>query len=212
MADKRITQLELLTDPKGPDAFAIVDVSVPETKQVTYGQLTASIQSDLVDVSTGSLLITSSLDDHTMTFTKGDGSTYFHILPGGSGSSAENHYLVPELITITGSAVPYAEYNLTGSELENTAMIKINWSGVNGTANVILPDATTGTNTYRALRLTMGEDFSSNTKAELQAKSGQRLDGKLPTDPGGSYTLDKAFEGLMVWSDGSNWIRIQTKA
>ena len=60
MADKRITQLELLTNPKGSDAFAIVDTSVPETKQVTYGQLTASIQGDLVDVSTGSLLITSS--------------------------------------------------------------------------------------------------------------------------------------------------------
>ena len=27
-----------------------------------------------------------------------------------------------------------------------------------------------------------------------------------------SYTINKAYEGIMVWSDGVEWYRIQTKA
>lgn len=46
MADKRITQLNSLTNPANDDVFAIVDVDAQETKQTTYGNLVAAIQQD----------------------------------------------------------------------------------------------------------------------------------------------------------------------
>jgi hypothetical protein len=131
-------------------------------------------------------------------------------LPGSSTNVTGNTYIVPEFLTISGSnSSPYPEYYLTGSSYENTSMIKVFWSGGNGEAHLILPDATTDTNQYRAIRLTMDANFASNDKAKLYGDPslGQTLDGSS-----GGYTLDRAFEGIMVWSDGSNWIRIQTKA
>lgn len=131
-------------------------------------------------------------------------------LPGSSTTLTGNTYIVPEFLTISGSnSSPYPEYYLTGSSYENTSMIKVFWTGGNGEAHLILPDATTDTNQYRAIRLTMDVNFASNDKAKLYGDPalGQTLDGSSD-----GYTLDKAFEGIMVWSDGSNWIRIQTKA
>ena len=206
MANKRITELNITTDPQSSDVFAIVNNN--ETKKVTYGTLRDTIHETY---DSGSFLVTSSLDDHTLTFTKGDGSTHSHLLPGGQGSPSTNHYLIPEFININGtSSEPYPHFYLTGSTYEDTAMIKVDWTGSNGTAHLVLPDATTDTNRYRALRLTMGADFDSNTKGILFAdveNLGQTLDGST-----GGYTLSKPYEGIMVWSDGSNWIRIQTKA
>jgi len=121
-----------------------------------------------------------------------------------------NIYLVPVFITITGaSSTPYPEHYVTGSTYENTSMIDVNWSGSNGEAHIVLPDATSETSTYRSIRFVMGSQFESNTKAVLMAPPGQFLDNDQY--PAG-YTLDKAHEGIMVWSDGTRWIRIQTKA
>lgn len=130
-------------------------------------------------------------------------------LPGSSTTVTGNTYIVPEFLTISGSSSsPYPEYYLTGSSYENTSMIKVFWTGGNGEAHLILPDATTETNQYRTIRLTMDANFAPFDKAKLYGDPslGQTLDGSS-----GGYTLDKAFEGIMVWSDGSNWIRIQTK-
>lgn len=206
MANKRITELNITTDPQASDVFAIVNNN--ETKKVTYGSIRDTIHTSY---NSGSFLITSSLDDHTITFTKGDGTQYQHLLPGGQGSPSTNHYLIPEFITVSGSSSePYPHFYLTGSAFENTAMIKVDWTGPNGTAHIVLPDATTAINRYRSIRLTMGADFDSNTKGILFAdvhNLSQTLDGSS-----GGYTLSKPYEGIMVWSDGSNWIRIQTKA
>ena len=131
-------------------------------------------------------------------------------IPGSSTTLSGNTYLVPEFLTVSGSASsPFPKYYMTGSTYEDTSMVKVSWSGGNGEAHIILPNATTDTNQYRAIRFTMGGSFSSNTKAKLLPDTdlSQTLDGGT-----GGYTLDKAYEGIMVWSDGSNWIRIQTKA
>ena len=201
MPNLPISQLPQSTQLQGDELF--VDVQGGVTKYTTLNSIAAH--------NTGSFLTTSSLDDHTITFTKGDGSQYSHLLPGGQGSPSTNHYLIPEFITINGtSSDPYPHFYLTGSSYEDTAMIKVDWTGSNGTAHIVLPDATSDVNRYRALRLTMGGGFDSNTKGILFAdvdNLGQTLDGS--TD---GYTLSKPYEGIMVWSDGSNWIRIQTKA
>lgn len=213
MADQRITQLELLTNPKGPDAFAIVDVSVPETKQVTYGQLTASIQGDLVDVSTGSLLITSSISDHTMTFTKGNGSTYDLLLPGAQGGPAQATYLIPKPLTVYNDVVPISEFFLTGSEFNDESFIKLSWSGSAGTCDVFLPDVNDPASENRVIGFITDSTFENATKADIRpfSGSGQAIDGETSYLQG-FYRVNKAYEGIRLWCDGNEWFIIQKKA
>ena len=59
MADKKITELNALTTPVGEDLFAVVDIDANETKKTTYADLTASLQEDIVNSITGSLVNTS---------------------------------------------------------------------------------------------------------------------------------------------------------
>jgi len=127
-------------------------------------------------------------------------------IPGATyNSSASNSYLIPINITVSAGQ----EFFLTGSVYENTSMIHLDWSGSNGTMNLYLPDATTNINTNRSVRFISDNTFSTSTRAELLplSGSGQTIDGGAS-----SYTINKAYEGIMVWSDGSEWYRIQTKA
>jgi len=116
-----------------------------------------------------------------------------------------NSYLIPVDITVEATVDQY----LTGSAYANTAMIHLDWTGDSGTMNLYLPDATAAVNVNRSIRFISDNTFSTSTRAELQplSGSGQTLDGGA-----GSYTINKAYEGIMVWSDGVEWYRIQTKA
>jgi len=118
-------------------------------------------------------------------------------------NNTNNSYLVPVNLTVE----PTVDQWLTGSAYANTSMIRIDWSGATGTMNLYLPDATAAVNTYRALRFITDSTFSTSTRAELTPLAGQTLDGSA-----GSYTINKEYEGIMVWSDGAEWYRIQTKA
>jgi len=116
-----------------------------------------------------------------------------------------NSYLVAVNLTVRRTVDQY----LTGSIYENTAMIHLDWSGSNGTMNLYLPDATAAVNVNRSIRFITDNTFETNTRAELLplSGSGQTIDGGAS-----SYTINKAYEGIMVWSDGIEWFRIQTKA
>lgn len=48
MPNKRITQLNPLSNPAGEDLFAVVDVDAQETKKTTYANLTGSLRQDIV--------------------------------------------------------------------------------------------------------------------------------------------------------------------
>ena len=117
--------------------------------------------------------------------------------------NTNNSYLVPVDITVEATVDQY----LTGSAYANTAMIHLDWTGDTGTMNLYLPDATAAVNVNRSIRFISDSTFSTSTRAELTPLSGQTLDGGA-----GSYTINKAYEGIMVWSDGVEWYRIQTKA
>ena len=128
--------------------------------------------------------VTSSIDDYTQ-------------------NNTFNSYLVPVNITVQDGIDLY----LTGSAYANTAMIHIDWTGTNGTMDLYLPDATAAVNVNRSIRFISDNTFETNTRAELTPLPGQTLDNSA-----GSYTINKAYEGIMVWSDGVEWYRIQTKA
>jgi len=166
------------------------------TESISLRQFVTTAQS-------ASYLVTSSLSDHTMTFTKGDGSTYDLTLPGGSGSGAFNTYLVPTIIT--GSMGDRTA--LTGSIYEDTSMFRLTWEGGNGIHQLILPDATSGTNAYRTIRFISDGTVTANDEFYLTCFLDQTLDGS--SNP---FQIDRSYEGIMVWSDGTEWFRIQTKA
>lgn len=97
------------------------------------------------------------------------------------------------------------DVDLAGDAYENTKILKLTWSGATGTAEYTLPDATT--NTDRVLRVISDSTFSTNTRVHIKPKSGQNLDGSSSY-----YEVNKAYEGIAVWSDGTEWFVIQKKA
>lgn len=118
-------------------------------------------------------------------------------------NNPNNSYLVPIDITVQDGVDQW----LTGSAYTDTAMIHLDWTNINGTMDLYLPDATAAVNINRSIRFISDSTFSTSTRAELTPLPGQTLDGSA-----GSYTINKAYEGIMVWSDGVEWYRIQTKA
>ena len=115
-----------------------------------------------------------------------------------------NTYIIPATVSNSPGSTSY----LTGSVYEDCSVIRLAWTGGSGVANVYLPDCTTVTNTYRAIRFIAGSNLNANNKVRLRPSGLQTLDGST-----GYYELKKAYEGIMVWSDGEGgWVRVQTKA
>ena len=97
--------------------------------------------------------------------------------------------------------------DLDDSAYDDTRLIKLTWSGSSGSMTMNLPDATTSKSTNRLIRFVTNGGFNTNTRVNLTPVSGQTLDGSSS-----SYELNVAYEGLMLWSDGSEWFIIQKKA
>ena len=124
-------------------------------------------------------------------------------LPGSTTGSTQNQYLVPTIIT--GSAG--GRTALTSSIYENTGMFRLTWEGGNGVHQLILPDATSNINAYRQIRFISDGTVTANDEFYLTCSLDQTLDGSS-----GEFQIDRSYEGIMVWSDGTEWFRIQTKA
>ena len=101
-----------------------------------------------------------------------------------------------KLITVSKTASAGETVDLDSSTYDNAQLIKLSWTGANGTAVYTLPDATNHTN--RKIRLISDSTFSNNTHVEITPKSGQNLDGSV-----NDYDINKAYEGIAVWSDGT---------
>jgi len=116
-----------------------------------------------------------------------------------------NSYIVPTKLTVEEGDV----INLSDLTYQNTTMIEISWSGATGTDVIMnLPDATTDNNTNRVIRFISNSTFlNASHHVDLTPTGGQTLDGV--TSP---YTINKSYEGIMVWSDGIEWLIIQQKA
>ncbi len=99
------------------------------------------------------------------------------------------------------------DVDLGDSAYTDTVIMKLSWTGGAGTAVYTLPDATTTNNTNRFIRFISDDSFASNTNVELTPASGQKLDNSAS-----AYTINKAYEGIAIWSDGTEWYVIQKKA
>jgi len=89
----------------------------------------------------------------------------------------------------------------------NYNLIDISWDGLgNGTYVLNLPLASSLP--YRNIRIiTDGSlDNGANDKIRITAAPGETIDGNAFVE------ISKRYEGVSLWSDGSDWIIIQAKA
>ena len=115
-------------------------------------------------------------------------------------NTAKN-YIIPTSLTVSDGQT----INLSNVGYQNADMIRLTWSGANGTMILNLPDATQNVN--RVLRFISNGGFATATRVELTPILSQTLDGST-----NAYVINKEFEGIQVWSDGVEWFIIQKKA
>jgi len=111
------------------------------------------------------------------------------------------NYLVPTHITVSSGQT----INLSDSQYANIKLVKLTWSGASGNMTLNLPSASSSTN--RAIRFISNGGFDTNTRVYLTPSGGDTLDGST-----NYYEINKEYEGIYVWSDGSEWFIIQKKA
>jgi hypothetical protein len=99
-------------------------------------------------------------------------------------SQIEN-YLVP--VTITASAGQ--TINLSDSTYVDSMLVRLSWSGVNGTMTLNLPSASANTN--RVMRFISNGGFANATRVELTPINSETLDGSTS-----AYVINKEFEGI----------------
>jgi hypothetical protein len=111
------------------------------------------------------------------------------------------NYLIPTNLTVA----PNVTVNLSDAAYQNSILIKLSWIGENGTQVLNLPSAASSTN--RIIRIISNGGYATATRTELTPISGDTLDGSSS-----AYVINKAYEGIQVWSDGLQWFIIQKKA
>ncbi len=105
--------------------------------------------------------------------------------------------------------IPYVTTATPGGSETYTALnniVKIGWSGGNGVYVINLPSATAIP--YRNIRFTTNGTYPGGGahKVRFTATGGETIDGAA------YYEISKAYEGISVWSTGTEWVVIQAKA
>jgi len=180
----------------GRDAYTIEEIAGAGTSD-TYS-LNATTDGDNVDLNLDAVSGPSS----TVQLTAGTGVSITQ--SGGNDVTITNTLnnvggivtLEPEILTVQSGGTT----NLT----TNKNIVNIDWINGPGTHNVILPSATTIP--YRFLRIVNNGTVDANNKVDIYAPGTETIDG----DP--FYRINKIYNGIAVWSDGSNWIVIQAKS
>lgn len=133
------------------------------------------------------------------------GTEQVPMVQSGSTVKTTVQDLVGKMIVVAKTATASESVDLDSSTYANAQMIKLTWSGASGTATYTLPSASDSTN--RMLRFISDSTFASNTHVDITPASGDDLDGST-----NAYRINKAYEGIAVWSDGTEWYIIQKKA
>ena len=112
------------------------------------------------------------------------------------------NYIVPTTLTVSSGQT----INLSDSAYATSELIELSWSGSNGTMVLNLPLAASNVN--RVMRFISNTGFGAGTQnADLTPQGGDTLDGST-----NKYRINKAYEGIQVWSNGVEWFIIQKKA
>ena len=133
------------------------------------------------------------------------GAEEIPLVQSGTTKKATVKTLVGKMIVVSKTATAGESVDLSGSTYINAQMIKLTWSGASGTATYTLPSASDSTN--RKIRFISDSTFASNTHVDITPASGDNLDGST-----NAYRINKAYEGIAIWSDGTEWFVIQKKA
>lgn len=114
------------------------------------------------------------------------------------------NHLEPTAITVS---VAGGTIDLGASTYDEAELIVLSWSGATGTVELTLPDATATKNLNRTKRIISDSTFSNSTHADITPKSGQTLDGSSS-----AFRINRAYEGIKVWCNGTEWFLIQAKS
>jgi len=112
------------------------------------------------------------------------------------------NYITPFQLTVTASTT----VDLSDATYATAELIELSWSGANGTMVLNLPLAASNVN--RVMRFISNNGFGPGAQnADLTPQGGDTLDGSP-----NRYRINKAYEGIQVWSNGTEWFIIQKKA
>jgi len=114
------------------------------------------------------------------------------------------NHLDPTALTVS---VAGGTIDLNDTAYNEAELIVLTWSGGNGTVELTLPDATEAKNLNRTKRIISDSSFSTATHADLTPRAGQTLDGSSS-----AFRINKAYEGIKIWCNGTEWFIIQAKA
>ena len=112
-------------------------------------------------------------------------------------------YIVPKNITVVAGET----VDLSTEAFDDAYMIELSWSGGTGTMVLNLPLAASNTNRVMRFISNTGFDAGGAHNADLTPQGGDTLDGST-----NKYRINKEYEGIKVWSNGTEWFIIQKKA
>ena len=113
------------------------------------------------------------------------------------------NYLVPYSLTVQKDV----NQDLNDSTYADVEIFVLSYSGPQGNMALTLPDATDSNNVNRVIRFISDTTFTVNTQARLTPFGSQTIDGST-----NYYTINKEYEGVTLWSNGTEWFIIQKKA
>ena len=118
-------------------------------------------------------------------------------------SDIDNYVIETHITVADGTTV-----NLSDSTYTSSTLIKFTFTATGGVENatVNLPSVN-GTNTNRLIRFISDSTFTSNTRVSLTSINGSTIDGSASP-----YVINKEYEGVQLWSDGTEWFIVQKKA
>tara|TARA_S200002703_G_C3601716_1_gene184751 strand:+ start:39 stop:494 length:456 start_codon:yes stop_codon:yes gene_type:complete len=129
------------------------------------------------------------------------------MVQSGTTKQATISDITSRIVTVAKTMSNSNTVNLSDIEFQDATMIKLSWSGANGTATLNLPDATAANSLNRFFRIITDGTVSSTKRIDLTPTGGQTLDGSTS-----AYEINASYEGIAVWADGTEWYIIQKKA
>ena len=178
------------------DAYTIEEIASAGTSDVY--SINATTDGDNVDLN----LDAQTGADSTVQLTAGTGVSI-------TQSGGNNVTITNTLNNVGGIITLEPEFMTVGPGTSSTIttnknIVDLNWVGGSGTHNLTLPSA--AAIPYRFLRIVNNGTVTAQDKVDIYAPGTETIDGAA------FYRINKVYNGIAVWSDGTKWIVIQAKS